>query len=82
MNFITILPDIRCAILIGRGCGRQRLARLWIICYNAIMAKIKKATPASDKPRTDLQTFIQNVNKKDKLNGLKITFGFSKRKRK
>jgi hypothetical protein len=46
------------------------------------MAKTKKATPASDKPRTDLQTFIQNVNKKDKINGLKITFGFSKRKRK
>lgn len=38
------------------------------------------AKPAkSDK---DLQTFIENVNKKDKLNGLKIRFGFTKRKRK
>jgi hypothetical protein len=46
------------------------------------MAKSKKETPAADKPGVDLQTFIQNVNKKDKLNGLKITFGFSKRKRK
>jgi len=36
----------------------------------------------SDKPVTDLKTFIENVNKKDKLNGKKITFGFSKRKKK
>jgi len=35
-----------------------------------------------DKPTRDLQTFIENVNKKDKLNGLKIRFGFTKRKRK
>ncbi len=34
------------------------------------------------KPNTTLKTFIENVNKKDKLNGLKITFGFTKRKRK
>jgi hypothetical protein len=41
------------------------------------------AKPAkTDKPSQDLKTFIENVNKKDKLNGLKITFGFSKRKRK
>ncbi|MGD0796052.1 MAG: hypothetical protein ABR958_10840 [Dehalococcoidales bacterium] len=46
------------------------------------MAKSKKTTPAVDKPNIDIQTFIQNVNKKDTLNGLKITFGFSKRKRK
>jgi hypothetical protein len=37
------------------------------------------AKPA--KPTKDLQTFIENVNKKDKLNGKKITFGFTKRKR-
>ncbi len=36
----------------------------------------------TDKPRTDLKTFIENVNKKDKLNGLKVKFGFTKRKRK
>ncbi len=36
----------------------------------------------SDKPVTDLKTFIENVNKKDKLNGKKIKFGFSKRKKK
>jgi hypothetical protein len=46
------------------------------------MPKSKKAAPTTDKPRTDLQTFIENVNKKDKLNGLKVTFGFTKRKRK
>jgi len=33
------------------------------------------------KPTKDLQTFIENINKKDKLNGKKITFGFTKRKR-
>jgi hypothetical protein len=36
----------------------------------------------SDKPAKDLQTFIENVNKKDKVNGLKVRFGFTKRKRK
>jgi len=30
----------------------------------------------------DLKTFIENVNKKDKLNGKKIRFAFTKRKRK
>jgi hypothetical protein len=45
------------------------------------MTKTKKTT-AADKPRTDLGTFIENVNKRDKLNGLKVTFGFTKRKRK
>jgi hypothetical protein len=45
------------------------------------MVKSKKAA-ASDRPVTNLQTFIENVNKKDKLNGLKITFGFTKRKKK
>jgi hypothetical protein len=39
-----------------------------------------KAKPA--KPTQDLQTFIENVNKKDRINGLKIRFGFTKRKRK
>ncbi len=36
----------------------------------------------TQKPQKDLKTFMENVNKKDKLNGLKITFGFTKRKRK
>jgi hypothetical protein len=40
----------------------------------------KSAKPA--KPTKDLQTFIENANKKDKLNGLKIRYGFTKRKRK
>jgi hypothetical protein len=39
-------------------------------------------TAKSAKSSKDLQTFIENVNKKDKLNGLKIRFGFTKRKRK
>jgi len=36
----------------------------------------------ADKPLTDLKTFIENVNKKDKLNGKKVCFAFTKRKRK
>ena len=36
----------------------------------------------TDKPLPDLKTFIENVNKKDKLNGKKIRFQFVKRKRK
>jgi len=38
-------------------------------------------TEKSDKPVKDLKTFIENVNKKDKPNGLKIRFAFTKRKR-
>jgi len=34
------------------------------------------------KELPDVQEFIDNVNKKDKLNGKKIKFGFVKRKRK
>jgi len=30
----------------------------------------------------DLKTFIENVNKKDKVNGKKVVFDFVKRKRK
>ena len=36
----------------------------------------------AEKPLTDLKTFIENINKKDKLNGKKVKFGFAKRKRK
>jgi len=39
-------------------------------------------TAKPDKPTKDLKTFIENVNKKDKRHGKKITFGFTKRKRK
>jgi hypothetical protein len=44
-------------------------------------AKAAKAAK-TDKPTKNLKDFIENVNKKDKVNGLKITFGFTKRKRK
>ncbi len=36
----------------------------------------------TDKPLPDLKTFIENVNKKDKRNGLKIRFAFTKHKKK
>lgn len=38
-------------------------------------------TEKTEKPVKDLQTFIENVNKKDKVNGKKIRFAFTKRKR-
>ncbi len=34
----------------------------------------------TDKPRTDLKTFIENINKKDKINGLKIRYPWIRRK--
>lgn len=34
------------------------------------------------KKETELKTFIENVNKKDKVNGKKVVFCFVKRKRK
>ena len=34
------------------------------------------------KKKVDLKTFVEGVNTKDKPNGLKIRFGFAKRKRK
>ncbi len=36
----------------------------------------------AEKKQTDLKTFIENVNKKNKVNGKKIRFAFTKRKRK
>jgi hypothetical protein len=33
------------------------------------------------KSKKDLETFLENVNKKDKPNGKKIRFAFTKRKR-
>jgi len=48
-----------------------------------VSAKLNKKEPkVAEKPMLDLKTFIENVNKKDKLNGLKIRFAFTKRKRK
>ncbi|MCX7912394.1 MAG: hypothetical protein N2506_05485 [Dehalococcoidales bacterium] len=34
------------------------------------------------EPLKDLKTFIENVNKKDRLNGTKIRYNWVKRKRK
>ena len=34
------------------------------------------------KKETELQSFMDNINKKDKLNGRRIVFNFVKRKRK
>jgi hypothetical protein len=42
----------------------------------------KKEPEVTEKPLTDLKTFIKNVNKKDKRSGKRIRFAFVKRKRK
>ena len=42
----------------------------------------KKEAEVTDKTLTDLKTFIENVNKKDKRSGKRIRFAFVKRKRK
>lgn len=52
------------------------------IWYNQLFSLPKKDITMTDKPLPDLKTFIENVNKKDKLNGKKVRFGFTKRKRK
>jgi hypothetical protein len=36
----------------------------------------------TDKTLPDLKKFVDSVNKKDKLNGKKVTYNFVKRKRK
>jgi hypothetical protein len=36
----------------------------------------------TEKPLTDIKTLIKNVNKKDKINGNRIRFSFTRRKRK
>lgn len=46
------------------------------------MTASKKEKAMAEKPVKDLETFIENVNKKDKPNGLKINFSFVNRKRK
>jgi hypothetical protein len=48
-----------------------------------VFAKAKKKEPkVAEKNMTDLKTFIENVNKKDKRSGKRIRFAFVKRKRK
>jgi uncharacterized FlaG/YvyC family protein len=42
----------------------------------------KKEPKVAEKTPPDLQEFIDNINKKDKLSGKKIHFAFTKRKRK
>jgi len=44
---------------------------------------MKKKTATKAKKLIDINTFVENVNKKDtKRNGLKIHFAFANRKRK
>ena len=52
-------------------------------CIVIQLTVMKKKTATNEKPLTDLETFVENINKKDtKRNGLKIRFAFVNRKRK
>ncbi len=55
-------------------------AALW---YNVeTNARLEKgASKMSEKKQIDIETFVENVNKKDKMNGKKVNFHFVKRKR-
>jgi hypothetical protein len=50
-----------------------------MVKYNVLRTEGNTMTA---KKETELQSFMDNVNKKDKLNGLKVVFNFVKRKRK
>lgn len=40
-----------------------------------------KKTNAAEKPLPDLNKFVQNVNKKDKVSGLKLRLPITRRRR-
>ncbi|HEY91438.1 MAG TPA: hypothetical protein G4O07_06345 [Dehalococcoidia bacterium] len=44
--------------------------------------KQTSAKQTSQKKVQDISTFVEKANKKNPINGLKIRFGFTKRKRK
>jgi hypothetical protein len=53
------------------------------LCYNKlfVLTRSEKDTVMAEKKAADLQEFIESVNKKDKLHGKRIKFGFTRRKR-
>ena len=58
------------------------LCRRAVLEYTVESRYQEKDMTMSDKPLPDLKTFIENINKKDKVNGKKVRFDFVKRKRK
>jgi hypothetical protein len=69
----------------GRGIGYPTSVWLYASTYAIILNCLilyKEDVSMANKPLPDLKTFIENVNKKDKLRGKKVRFGFTKRKRK
>ena len=60
----------------------------WLVSHYVIKLcgtkiRIRKSIAMAEKKNTDLQQFIETVNKKDgKVKGKKIRFAFVKRKRK
>ena len=57
-------------------------AQIYVTINPELFNLRKKDSAMTEKPLPDLKTFIENVNKKDKRNGLKVRFAFTKRKRK
>jgi hypothetical protein len=54
-----------------------------VLCYNVRCTENNgRILIMGTKKETELKTFIENVNKKDKVNGKKVVFCFVKRKRK
>lgn len=52
------------------------------MCYNGYVIQGTAEVAMAKKKTQNLKTFIENVNKKDKVNGKKVVFDFVKRKRK
>jgi hypothetical protein len=75
---------VYCNLIIGICIFPQKVCLFGYI--SAIMVKYivlrNEGNTMSTKKETELQSFIDNVNKKDKLNGKKVVFNFVKRKRK
>ncbi len=60
-------------------------SRVWLSAghYGKIYCTKKtEGNTMTAKKETELQSFMDNINKKDKLNGHRIVFNFVKRKRK
>lgn len=52
------------------------------LCYNyALKSSLLKGTAMAEKPLSELKTFIEKVNKKDKLSGKRIQHSVTRRKR-
>ncbi len=65
------------------------MANLRLSCYNCLLfiknwsKNVAKTAKKTEAPKTDTASFVENANKKGTaLNGTRINFGFTRRKRK